>query len=134
MRVLIATDGSECSFEAARKFFRLVRDTHHEITVLSVVPLTPLGRAVEYLEIEGEREAMAALNRVRSMFGEAGISVETCVKQGVPSETIAATARDGAYDLIVIGRRGRGGFRESLLGRVGKRLLRNPPCSILVVR
>ena len=134
MRVLIATDGSESSYEAARQFIKLTHGARHQITALHVIPLLTIGRDTGYLEIEEGREGLAALNTVKSIFGDVAIPVETELKQGIPASTILETAQVGNFDLIVIGHRGRGGFREMLLGSVSKTIVHNAPCSVLIVR
>jgi len=134
MRVLIATDGSECSYEAARQFIKLTHAMRHHITVIHVMPLLMVGRDAAYLQIEEEREGLAALNTVKSIFDDVAIPVETEMKQGIPANTILEVARQGDYDLIVIGHRGRGGFRELLLGSVSKTIVHNSPCSVLIGR
>lgn len=134
MRVLIATDGSECSYEAARQFIRLTHATRHEIMVLHVMPRLTLGRDTAYLQIEEEREGRVALNTVKSIFDDVAIPVETEMRQGIPANTILEVARRDNYDLIVIGHRGRGGFRELLLGSVSKTIVHDAPCSVLIVR
>ena len=132
MRVLIATDGSECSYEAARKFIRLTHAMRHEITALHVVPRLTVGRDIAYLQIQEERDALAALNTVKSIFDEVAIPIETQMRQGIPANTILEIAREGNYDLIVIGHRGRGGFRELLLGSVSKAVIQKAACSVLI--
>lgn len=134
MRVLVATDGSEYSYEAARQFIRLTHAMRHHIKILHVIPLLTLGRDVAYLEIEEEREGLAALNTVKSIFDEVAVLVETEMRQGIPANTILEIAREGNYDLIVIGHRGHGGLGEFLLGSVSKTVVHDAPCSVLVGR
>ncbi|HUV04053.1 MAG TPA: universal stress protein [Armatimonadota bacterium] len=132
MRVLIATDGSECSYEAAREFIKLTHAMRHEVTALHVVPRLTVGRDTAYLQIQEERDALAALNTVKSIFSEVAIPVATEIRQGTPADAILEIARDGNYDLIVIGHRGRGGFRELLLGSVSKAIVQKATCSVLI--
>lgn len=134
MRVLVATDGSEHSFNATKRFVELTHATRHQIKILHVMPLPTVGRATAYLQIEEEREGLAALNAVKSIFDDVAIPVETELRQGIPADTILEMARKGDCDLIVIGHRGRGGFRELLLGSVSKTVVQGAPCSVLVGR
>lgn len=134
MRILVATDGSECSYQAVRQLLTLVHHTHHYIKALYVMPLLTIGRNVAYLENELEAEGMTALSTVRAIFSQAAIEIEAEIRQGIPADTILEVARNGKYDLIVMGHRGRGGFREMLLGSVSKTITRNAPCSVLIGR
>jgi nucleotide-binding universal stress UspA family protein len=134
MHVLVATDGSEYSYEAARQFIKLTHGTRHQIKVLYVMPLLTVGRDSGYFQMEQEREGMAALNAVRGIFSEIAIPVETELLQGIPANTMLQVAREGKYDLIVMGHRGRGGFRELLLGSVSKSVIHDAPCSVLIGR
>lgn len=131
MRVLITTDGSEPSYEAVRQFIQLTHPTRHHVTVLCVMPSLTVGRS-DYMQIEQEREGISALNTAASILSGAAIHAETSLKQGTPADVILETAREGNYDLIVMGRRGRGGFREFLLGSVSKAIVHHAPCAILI--
>ena len=53
---------------------------------------------------------------------------------GVPWEAIADAAREGKYDLLVVGTHGRTGVSRAFIGSVAERLVRQAPCSVLVVR
>jgi len=132
MRILVATDGSDCSYAAARLFIQMAHGTRHEIKAIYVIPLLPLGRDTGYLEIEQEREAIQAINTVKTIFSQVGLSIQTEIRQGIPAEAILETARKEHFDLIVIGHHGRGGLKEALLGSVSKSILQKSPCSILI--
>ena len=57
--------------------------------------------------------------------------VERRLVQGSAPEALLATA-EGA-DLVVVGSRGRGGFKRLLLGSVSDHVLHHAPCSVVVV-
>lgn len=59
--------------------------------------------------------------------------VRTLLLHGAPADTLRQTARDLAYDLIVIGCHHRGRLRDAIFGSVGRSLLADPPCDVLVV-
>jgi nucleotide-binding universal stress UspA family protein len=134
MRVLITTDGSEHSYEAVRRYIHLTHATRHDINILYVMPRIAIGRDAGYFQMEQEREAAGALNTVKEIFREVGDTAGTELKQGEPAQTIIQVAQDGGYDLIVMGHRGRGGFREYVLGRVSRYVVQNAPCSVLIGR
>jgi nucleotide-binding universal stress UspA family protein len=55
------------------------------------------------------------------------------VLSGEPAETIVRTARDGKFDLIVMGTHGRSGLPRVLLGSVAERVVQHAPCPVLTV-
>lgn len=132
MRVLVATDGSECSFAAAREFLRIAGPARHDVTALYVMPMLAIGRDAGYLQAELEREGVAALSTVSAILHHAGLSAQSEIRQGVPADAIIQAAVDGGFELIVIGRRGVGGMRELLLGSVSRAIVQKSPCSVLV--
>ncbi|NNL66357.1 MAG: universal stress protein [Myxococcales bacterium] len=63
----------------------------------------------------------------------AGIPVELHQSETLPSEAIAARAKQIGADLIVLGTRGMSGLKHALLGSVTERTLRIAPCPVLAV-
>jgi nucleotide-binding universal stress UspA family protein len=61
------------------------------------------------------------------------VACRTIVKEGNPAAMLDDVAHDEASDLIVVGRRGRGGFAEMLLGGVPHTLAHHARCPLLVV-
>jgi nucleotide-binding universal stress UspA family protein len=43
-------------------------------------------------------------------------------------------AREGGFDLVVVGTHGRTGIRHMVLGSVAERVIREAHCAVLVVR
>jgi nucleotide-binding universal stress UspA family protein len=60
--------------------------------------------------------------------------VTTQQLQGVPATEIVEHAKQGEYDLIVMGTHGRTGLKHALLGSVAERVLRLAPCAVLTVK
>jgi nucleotide-binding universal stress UspA family protein len=63
-----------------------------------------------------------------------GISTEVTQTIGDAGATICAIANTWTADLIVMGRRGRTGLAEFVLGSVSNYVLHHAPCSALVVQ
>jgi nucleotide-binding universal stress UspA family protein len=59
--------------------------------------------------------------------------VETKLLQGLPSSEIVSHAREGGFDLIVMGTHGRTGVRHAIMGSVAERVVRRAPCPVLTV-
>ncbi len=62
------------------------------------------------------------------------IAVSHVLLEGDPAAEIARYAADAGIDVIVIGTHGRTGVDRLVLGSVAERVMREAPCSVLVVR
>ena len=86
----------------------------------------------------GEYEALrsaaeAALDATLQEVANAeGIEVERRVVQGTPAAILVEESR-GA-DLLVVGSRGLGGFRQLLLGSVSQQCAHHAECPVVIVR
>lgn len=65
---------------------------------------------------------------------QAEVETEWDWKMGDPGKWIDSVARDWDADLVVVGRRGRRGITEILLGSVSNYVLHRVPCSVLIVQ
>lgn len=59
--------------------------------------------------------------------------VESLIEPGFPSSKILETAADWRADLIVLGRQGRGGLEDFLVGSVSKDVAQEAVCDVLLV-
>ena len=62
------------------------------------------------------------------------ISVNHVMLEGDPAAEIVRYARDAGIDQIVLGTHGRTGVERQLLGSVAEKVMRDAPCSVLVVK
>ena len=60
--------------------------------------------------------------------------VRALVVTGAAATETVRFAREGGYDLVVMGTHGRRGLRHLVLGSVAERVVREAPCAVLVVR
>jgi len=84
-----------------------------------------------------EQQIEQALNLLRSYCQTAtsqGVPTEFDYKVGDPGQWICQMAQNWGADLIVMGRRGRTGLTEALLGSVSNHVLHHAPCSLLVMQ
>jgi nucleotide-binding universal stress UspA family protein len=91
--------------------------------------------AAAYYTINMNKEAQKYLDNVKLKASEKNIQIKT--------ETIASTntaggivdyAEDKGIDLIVIGTRGKSGFKKMLLGSVASKVVTYAHCPVLVVK
>jgi nucleotide-binding universal stress UspA family protein len=59
--------------------------------------------------------------------------VATAKGIGDPALEVVQLARDGGFDLIVVGTHGRTGLRHALLGSVAERVVRRAGCPVLTI-
>jgi nucleotide-binding universal stress UspA family protein len=136
-RILVAVDGSEYGQEAARVAARLARATGGRLTLLHVydAPSAALGepnysRALAEALTESKRIVEAAR---RAVLADGAVEAEVEWLGGAPGETIVSVARDGGYDLIAVGSRGRGRLEAALLGSVSHHVTVHAGRAVLVV-
>ena len=147
MHVLLATDGSQQSLDAARFLGTLVDPSAVEkITVIAVI--RPLAAVPFAHDLEGEqpagsteafalsfrRQAQAAAEHVAAALRGKAPQVETVVRSGSPADEIIRAAEEIKADLIVVGGRGKSAVGAILLGSVAYRVLHHALCPVLVAR
>ena len=135
--VLIAVDGSAVSTRVVEYVTDHFGASLGEVAVLSVLPIeaAPSSAPVQdsprerRLKEEIERHLGSACTQLRA----AGISCRPITLFGDPAKEIITFAEGGHYDLIVMGRRGRGGVGRVLLGSVSDRVVKAASCPVMVV-
>jgi nucleotide-binding universal stress UspA family protein len=80
------------------------------------------------------QSARNELEQFRATLPDCFAGGEPIVAEGRPAEKILAEVREKAIDLVVIGSRGRGSLQRLLLGSTSEQVLREVPCSVLIVR
>lgn len=81
-----------------------------------------------------EEEIKEWLSQYHQKALKQGINVEWDCKLGEPGRWIREIASTWKADLVIVGRRGRQGLTEMLLGSVSNHVVHHAPCSVLVVQ
>jgi nucleotide-binding universal stress UspA family protein len=142
MHVLIATDGSQLSIDAARRGVSLIAAPQSVtlLTVLTEVPGDDAGgfegsvyspEEQEQLWESEQREAAEELARTAAAL--TGCEVDRRIEVGDVASTICRVAEQLPADVIVVGSHGRTGLKRMLLGSVSEHVVRHAPCPVLVV-
>jgi nucleotide-binding universal stress UspA family protein len=123
-KILYPTDFSSYSNQAYFHAVALAENHGAQLTVLYV-----------YNE-KGSEEDQAywrdQLEQIRPV--DPGIVVRHVFLQGDPAAEIVRLGRDSGTDLIVMGTHGRTGLERLLMGSVAEKVMRDAPCSVLVVK
>ncbi len=137
-RILVAYDGSDGSKQALLTAVKLARELESRVCAVSVEGRLPRYAATlgEVEEVEHERHDYFDKQQedARQLAAEHGIELDTLVLPGAPAETIVKAAREGNYDLIVMGNEGHSRLHEYLVGATTDRVAHLAPCSVLIVR
>ncbi len=134
-RILFANDNSEFGAGAKREAIRLVQRIGGNLSIISVVINHSANEFMTQHSFEkSSQEAMNDLEVVKTQAIEAGIDCTTSVHQGenITNEIISASEEKNS-DLIVVGRRGKKGLLQSLMGDRTNEILYRSSCSVLVV-
>ncbi len=131
-KILVATDGSEAAKSAAQAAIELAKTCGSTVYGICVAEVPTF--AAEFIEtlpqvIEiMEKRAKQVLEKVKEIADKAGVKCETISYIGSePYKYIIDEAIKNSVDIIVLGRKG------LMLGAVGKKVIRNAPCKILVI-
>ena len=76
----------------------------------------------------------ADLSRWQKRIKAEGVQAETLLREGDIVDQIVKTAKDGNFNLVVVGARGLSRVKGLLMGSVSNGVTRNAPCPVLVVR
>ena len=137
-KILVAIDGSDESMDAADQAISLSKEYNAELYALHViradVDLFGPHETSEFMtnmRNEGEKY----LNKVKLKANEKNIQIKTeFVSSMNISGGILDYAEENNFDLIVIGTKGRSGFKRLLLGSVASHVITYTHCPVLVVK
>ena len=153
-KILVAMDKSEIGKHVFDKALSLAQATGASMMLLHVLSLEEQGLPGEpivsshyYTAVNGnvlevyreqwrtfEEQALELLHSRLDEAKTAGVPTESTQSAGSPGRTICDLAQTWGADLIVMGRRGRSGLNELLLGSVSNYVLHHAPCSVLAVQ
>ena len=122
LNILVATDGSAHSRRALEEAVDLARATNARLTLLTVAPplssyVTLAGVDPARMREELDRWAEGRLREAAAWIPD-DVIAHTVQRSGHAGPEIIAELREGSYDLVVVGSRGRGRAQEGLLGSV----------------
>jgi nucleotide-binding universal stress UspA family protein len=147
MKILLATDGSQCSEVAARSVaerpwpggteVRIISVADHIMRVSAIAHRPHFDRqAMERLEEEAMKHAQEAVRSAERIIIEGHLSVSgtVAVPSASPQESILKEASDWGAQEIVVGAHGHGGLTRLVLGSVSEAVATCALCSVEVIR
>lgn len=140
---LICTDGSDLSIAALAAGVALLAPGTAFVVVTVIDDLDPLlmsgsghaGPLMSEQEYDAAKasaveEAASVITRTQQQLGLIGC--ESRVLHGPAAASICQLAGELSAAAIVIGSRGRGGWKRAVLGSVSDQVVRHAPCTVLV--
>jgi len=132
--ILLAIDGSPSCETAVDRAIDLTKEQSASLTAMSVVytndEYLALAPGIVGDLISKAKDKLATIDRKAK---EAGVEINTLVKEGEAFEAITSFALDSNIDLIVMGSHGRRGLQRLLMGSVTERTIGYAPCPVLIV-
>ncbi|HTR62054.1 MAG TPA: universal stress protein [Candidatus Binataceae bacterium] len=136
-KVMAPLDFSEHSAEALRNAWELTRDVNGDLHIVHVVgPHFTIVERTRELMRENAMQEQAEEELARLKKDELGNSdkVTTAVLVGPPVGKLVEYAKENGIDLIVLPAFGHSGAEYALIGGVTEKLVRQAPCSVLVLK
>jgi nucleotide-binding universal stress UspA family protein len=136
-RIIVGIDGSPTAEAALRAAIAQAKVWGAELTAVSGVPVGTGAGILAWLPAQIDHDQIltdvrAGLDAIIDPFAaEAGITIHRTVLDGTGAELLTGLSKDA--DLLVVGSRGRGGFRGLLLGSTSQAVLQHSACPVLVV-
>jgi Universal stress protein UspA and related nucleotide-binding proteins len=130
MKILIPTDGSIYSSNAARVAARIALKHEYELIVLHVVPDKGFSRKT--WQKEGADSVISTITDILVESGCDSDKIEALIEDGSAPEKIVEVAKDRGVDRIVIGTQGKNGLKK-LVGSVTEKVLQISDVLVLVV-
>ena len=126
-KILVPVDGSEYSMKAVEHAVYIAKFIKNidKITILRVINLSLYLERVKE-GINPEEEAKEILNKAKMKFLEEKVPqdlIETKISIGFPKEEIVREIKEGNYNLVIIGRKGRSALKDLVLGGVSSAVI-----------
>jgi nucleotide-binding universal stress UspA family protein len=138
--IVVGIDGSESARLAAQWAAREARLRNASVRLVSAWDIPTYGfsfgavgisdNMIKAMQNAAEDNLAKATEEIRAIAKEIDVSTE--VVEGQAAGVLLEAARDA--DLLVVGSRGLGGFRELLLGSVSQQCANHAGCPVVIVR
>ena len=137
-KILLAYDGSEGANRALEVGIGLAKIHGAELWAVAVEEKLPrfsgtIDEVQEAKEFANQHYGKL-LAAARTRAAEAGMDLKTLLRPGHPAQTIVQVAREGKFDLVLVGNSGLSGVWAAFLGTTAEKVSRHARCSVLIVR
>ena len=135
-KILVPLDGSSNSMRGLDRAIEIAKGSDAEITGFYVFHL-PVAAGIKYtakMKDEAQRKAVKAIGPAMNKTQKAGAVFKYKTGGGNTGSEIVKFAKNGKFDMIVIGARGVGGAKEAFLGSTSNYVMHKTKVPVLVVK
>jgi nucleotide-binding universal stress UspA family protein len=140
-KILVAVDGSQASMDAADQAIEMASKYSSELIALHVIlsDTTIFGTSPPRHIDEIKQEAQQYLDKIKQKIPDQHYNSKIQMRTELVSSAtavggIVGFAEKENIDLIVVGTRGRSGFKKLLLGSVASGVVNYAHCPVMVVK
>jgi len=136
-KIVVGVDGSPTSEDALRFAYDEARLAGAELVVLHGWSYPYAGfrsgsEPRDEMKLDALRQLEASIDSLAPLRAEGDVAVHARLVEDSPAKALIEEAEDA--DLVVVGSRGRGGFKSLLLGSVSRAVVQHAPCPVAVIR
>ena len=145
--ILVGVDGSENSDRALDFALDLAEKFNASIMILNVSESLAMGAvpeesiaysggntAVFGKDLRKIHDEILSRSVARAKAVKPNLAVSSMLKEGDPALEIVNTAKEGGFDVIVIGHKGLGKMKELFLGSISEKVAHLAPCPVIIVK
>ena len=145
--ILVGVDGSENSDRALDFALDLAEKFNASIMILNVseslamsaIPQESItysgGNTASFgKDLRKIHDEILSRSVARAKAVKPNLSISSMLKIGDPALEIVNTAKEGGFDVIVVGHRGSGKKKELFLGGISEKVAHLTPCPLIIVR
>jgi nucleotide-binding universal stress UspA family protein len=141
-RVMIATDGSDPSYHAAKLGVEIARVSGGQVVAVYVVDVPRLAQLPGYAGIAGTKDQLLELmfhqgqeatEEVEHLAADAGVPSSKAILKGHPSDELLRYSKEVGADLLVMGSIGKSGLNRFLLGSVAQKVVEHAKVPVMLV-
>lgn len=138
-KMLVPVDGSDHSLRALDHALFLAKAAGSKVTAIHVMEKPPTmyvesQKLLNDIMAKYKTESAKVLDRCKELAAQKGVKIETVIADGDAATSITDYAKKEGCDIIVIGNRGLGRFKEMVVGSVSNKVLHHAKCSVLIVK
>lgn len=138
-KILVPADGSDNSYralEAALVFSEKLGSSISVVNVMEQVPITHIEseKLLNELLEAYKKETQEILSKCSDIAHQKGIIIKTVLLLGNPAPVILDYIKKENFDLVIMGSRGMGKFKELILGSVSSKIMHHSPCAVMIIR